>query len=222
MGRIGFLPRFGAWILDMIFILCLYYAFAKLMLTITNVQNDPYGKYVVGVINYHLTKTGSWLATLIGISYYALEILIGATLGKLVLGLRIGAQNGKKASLCRLFVRVLLKHADFTFALTVLLITGSIGLFSYYPGEAMSAGFPKGAVQAINTFAILVGIYKLLDILCIFVADDLTLHDILSGTAVFFGTLYSEKEAKQMAENKRNLEQERIRNNQSVNTLLFK
>lgn len=219
MTRVGFLPRAGAYFLDIFIMMVMYYASAKLLLSIIDLHQDPYGRYVVGVINFHISRAGQLLVVAIFLPYLAFEIFLGATFGKLLLGLRIGTQDGYKASIFRLFLRFLLKYIESIVVLFVVLLVG-VAWFTghgYIPQHSSMI-----LMKIINGLCIAVGIYKILDIFALSLGNQQTLHDILSGTAVFYGKLYSRKQMAQIEEQNKQLEQERVENNTALNTLLFK
>jgi uncharacterized RDD family membrane protein YckC len=84
---------------------------------------------------------------LIGLLYFASEVVAGVTLGKRVLGLRIGTAEGRVAPRDQYLLRWLLKHAPTLVALlTVLLslvlpvLTGWLMLLSNLAGLAVVGG----------------------------------------------------------------------------------
>lgn len=111
---------------------------------------------------------GAILGLALGIGVMALVFIVwegatGTSLGKLMLGLRIQAEDGTPAGMDRLFFRAAIKH-----------IGGVIFLFSAVPGLQFVAPF-GGLAQPIVNLGMLLALTE----------SKQTLHDQAAGTAVY-------------------------------------
>ena len=121
--RIGFGPRLGAYLLDIVFIWVLsalvsriapsfFSATASQQLAATMSTNPA----LAGLYNSSMTAMMesiirvSLLTTVIEVIYFIPEILFGASLGKMLLRLKITNVDGDSASIGILVARYLLKH----------------------------------------------------------------------------------------------------------------
>ena len=111
---------------------------------------------------------GGFLGSLIGISvfgtlYNLLEGLVGATIGKMLLGLKIGDADGTKAGVGKLFFRYLLKNIAFVCSL----LAGILGI-----AILTKVGTVLGLIWFLGCFLVLRRSRQ-------------GLHDMIAGTAVY-------------------------------------
>jgi len=158
--RVGFGPRAGALLLDFVAVVFigLFFSFAikwlmdQLHLLKFSIDTNA---AAWAVIIFHL-----WFTAVV---YSILEGLAGASLGKLLLGLRVGRADGRKAGLGRKLLRWLLKGLTLLFIPCFGLIENE---FVIYPFLALS-------------------LISILGLFLVFGKEKQTLYDRLSGTAVF-------------------------------------
>ncbi len=98
-----------------------------------------------------------------GVVYSLLEAFTGATVGKMLLGFKVGADDGTKAGLGKLFWRYVLKNGTFFCAMAA----GLIG------------------VELLNTVGSVWGLIWFLGCFLALMQTRQGLHDKLSGTAVY-------------------------------------
>ncbi|GAK56099.1 hypothetical protein U27_03061 [Candidatus Vecturithrix granuli] len=111
---------------------------------------------------------GGVLGSLIGISvfgtlYNLLEGLFGATIGKMLIGLKIGDADGTKAGIGKLFFRYLLKNITFVCSL----LAGILGI-----AILTKIGAVLGLIWFLGCFLVLSRTRQ-------------GLHDMIAGTAVY-------------------------------------
>ncbi len=100
----------------------------------------------------------------IALFYFALEIVLGASIGKLLLGIQIADMNGKYASKSSLMMRYAYKHSS-----EILAVFGAVPIL----------GAVLGFAGTIMGLVIFVGYFF------IFSESKMSFHDKWSGTAVF-------------------------------------
>jgi uncharacterized RDD family membrane protein YckC len=172
-GRKGFGVRLGARLLD-------YLIFSGVILVISastgimtdfvefytkmfqNLSDSQYIQQISLAFNakHRMTFIGFNILTLL---YYSLEIFGATSLGRMILGLKIGDNDGKKAGISNLTIRYLLKQLPEI--LSILILLTNIAFLSY--------------ISLIITLALFVG--------CFFVLAEKkqSFHDLLAGTAVY-------------------------------------
>jgi uncharacterized RDD family membrane protein YckC len=165
--RADFSTRLGAYLLDflfmIIFISVLVFFIAVISINAINESASANGRDPVfdGILASFLSIIWS---IIIGAALYALlEAFTGASLGKMVVGIKIGTQDAKTAPVGRYLVRALIKNFQF-----VLLI---LTAYTYD-----------------SVFLRLNDIYSVFFIVSCLVAlgaDRLALHDKMTGTAVY-------------------------------------
>ncbi|MFA6402633.1 MAG: RDD family protein [Salinivirgaceae bacterium] len=167
-NRIGFGRRLGAFLLDIVFIAGLAFILSSLMndffqnfVDVSEEEYDQVSKIYGNFTDMMLAMGVS--ASLVSFLYNLVEGFTGYTIGKLILGIQVGNQDGTVASQNQLMIRFGIKN-----------ISGIIGLI----GIALSIKW-IGTVGSVFGFVILIG--------CFFVLAEakLAFHDMLAKTAVF-------------------------------------
>jgi uncharacterized RDD family membrane protein YckC len=95
--------------------------------------------------------------------YFSLEFIVGASLGKLILGIRIAGNDMKPASFGNLIYRYLLKHS-FSLIALIGMITG---------------------IEVLGTVGMLVGLVVFIGLFFVLSHNRLSFHDMLAKTAVY-------------------------------------
>lgn len=170
-NRIGFGRRLGAYFIDFLFVLGIAFILSSLFgdflekfvdfSKITDEQLEQMQSIYGNFTDLMLTISVSSIVA--GFIYNLVEGFTGYTLGKLMLGIQIGNQDGTPAEQNTLMVRFALKNISF--------IIGLIG------AAAM--------ISTINTVGTVLGIIVFIG--CFFALGDkkLALHDMIAKTAVF-------------------------------------
>ncbi|MFP4529147.1 MAG: RDD family protein [Candidatus Kapaibacterium sp.] len=176
--RVGFGRRLGAALLDYLFYIILSIAlllvtgmFEELgriyeSLSLTN-QEDM--QYFSEYIQYNVAPVMMILTAI----YFSMEIFLAATPGKMILGIKIASDDRREASLQKLTVRFLIKHADLVFQ--TLAFIALAGLF--------------GTLQTIAFWVIIIGFFFTLSY------RRQAFHDMAAGTAVYFNDELIEENA---------------------------
>jgi uncharacterized RDD family membrane protein YckC len=164
--RIGFGKRLLAMIIDFIlfFLICgiLSFIFAGLITGLLDAFN----------INKDITTVAGIFGALAGLLfilpfmyfiYYLIEGFTGYTLGKFILGIRVGTEDGKIAGTSVLIMRYLIKSSS-TFISIISLFTGIEFL---------------GTISTFCSFILFVGCFLVLT------ENRQSIHDLLSKTAVY-------------------------------------
>lgn len=163
--RIGFSPRLGALLIDLVLAGGGALVLGPLLGGLIGVavsqgtsQPDPLASGLLGAIMGSLLVAGPFFTL-----YFFLEAFTGFTLGKLLLGQRVRAQDGQPAPIPRLLLRCACKHP----ALLLGLLASLSGL------DALGTlGRVLGALAFLGCFAALGG-------------TRLALHDLIARTAVY-------------------------------------
>jgi uncharacterized RDD family membrane protein YckC len=167
--RQGFGIRLGAWALDYLFIVIistiLYQGFGDSMNSFIegklppNIDDMPeeFGNFMVTFMK------GAILAGFVYFIYYAQEAFLGVTPGKMLVGIKIGTQDGTTATLATLFTRWIIKLSASLMGI-IALLTGTSSL---------------DILTNILSLIIFIG--------CFFVLGEKrqSFHDMISKTAVF-------------------------------------
>jgi uncharacterized RDD family membrane protein YckC len=160
--RVGFGRRLGAFLID-------YLIFSLLMTIIlfsTGKMDDLMAIGSSGSIDIEeLMGASQSIAPLVltlSLIYYSLEAFIGATLGKLTLGIKIASDNQTPAPIQKLLIRYIVKNVN-----TVLT---TIGL----------------AISFMGTIGSLLGFVVFIGYFFIFGQKKQGFHDMLAGTAVYY------------------------------------
>ncbi len=173
--RVGFGKRLSAYLIDkVIYSLLTMFVFLSnnsFMALVSKNQGN------LDVFNSDLLKSYSDvilemtpLLTLIGFLYYSLEIFFAQSIGKMIIGIKIGNENRTKADLTQLLIRYFVKNADTVIGLIVV-ITSLKFLTS---------------LQSFVTIIIFFGCFMVL------ARKRQALHDIPAKTAVFMKNAFKE------------------------------
>lgn len=165
--RATFGLRFGAYIIDFVILVALAVVLAPLLGGILgSIAGASIGE------NAESAGMGGFLGMIIGsfvmipviyFIYYLIEGISGFTLGKLMLGVRVGAADGRKSGIGNLLIRYLIKSSGTILSIIALVLSISI----------------LGNIGTLISLALFVG--------CFFVLGEKrqAFHDMLSGTAVY-------------------------------------
>ncbi len=173
--RVGFGKRLSAYLIDkVIYSLLTMFVFLSnnsFMALVSKNQGN------LDVFNSDLLKSYSDvilemtpLLTLIGFLYYSLEIFFAQSIGKMIIGIKIGNENRTKADLTQLLIRYFVKNADTVIGL-IIVITSLKFLTS---------------LQLFVTIIIFLGCFMVL------ARKRQALHDIPAKTAVFMKNAFKE------------------------------
>ncbi len=173
--RVGFGKRFAAWLIDVV----IYSAALLIVLSITGIFGvyleqfssiigagmeggiaDPNTIAEMEAIGYEITM----YSTVLGILYYSLEVIYGASLGKMMLGLRIANSNRTWASINTLIVRASLKNISMV--VNVLFLVTSMTL--------------------VSTFGSIFGVIAFIGCFVVLSEKKQALHDLIAKTAVYY------------------------------------
>lgn len=170
--RIGFGPRLGAYVLDLIIIWLIGWvvgmfaggAIGALIMNSGSAESAE-ASQAAGALGGILGGMAAMVGTVMLASFvvFLIEGLTGVTPGKLILGLQVGSQDGKKAAIGSLFTRFLVKTSG-----TILTILAGVA------GVAI-----LGKLGAAASFLIFVGCFLVLG------AKKQSIHDMVSKTAVY-------------------------------------
>lgn len=173
--RIGFGPRLAAYVIDIVFVWILAGLIGRLATTFMAVQaqaqidelmasNSMLAQmYSAEMLNLIVSITRISLIVIFAeLLYFSTEIFLGASVGKLLLGLKIANADGSNASIGALVGRYLLKHVKRVS--TVFAFFGLTAMFNF--------------IGALFGFVIFIG--------CFFAAGDRhqALHDMICKTIV--------------------------------------
>lgn len=169
-NRIGFGRRLGAFLIDFVFIFGLGYILASIsgdylekFVDFSKMTDEQLDAVSATPIMYTLSILMPVATVVVSFIYNIIEGFLGYTIGKLMLGIQIGNQDGTPAEQGTLMLRFALKN-----------ISSIIGLI----GLAVM-------ISTINTVGSVLGIVVLIG--CFFALGDkkLALHDMIAKTAVF-------------------------------------
>ena len=152
--RIGFGPRLGAFAIDIVFVWILAGILSRLSSAWMAVQaqaqidelmaSNPFiaNLYTGDMLNMVLATTRISLIVIFArLLYFSTEIFLGASVGKLLLGLKIANADGSDASVGVLVARYLLKHiGKVCTVLALLCIPAVFNLFGKLFGFAIFVG----------------------------------------------------------------------------------
>lgn len=169
--RIGFGRRLGAYVIDIIFIVGIAYILFSLFgdfferfvdfSEINDAQLDQFDSMPGTLGAFFLTLGVS--VTLASFAYNLVEGFLGYTVGKLMLGIQIGNQDGTSAKMEILMARYAIKNIS--------TLVGLVGL--------------AVMISVVSTISSVLGIVILIG--CFFALGEkkLALHDMIAKTAVF-------------------------------------
>ncbi len=167
--RVGFGRRLGAALIDILILTVLVLlgmAVGGVFELISNVDwqalaTDP---QIAKEFQLDLVRTAYPISLAISVVYYSLEVILGASLGKLILGIQIANANRTKATVMQLLLRAVIKHIDYVF--TLLLVITGVMYFS--------------TLTTITSLIICIGFFFVLT------EKRQAFHDMIAKTCVFF------------------------------------
>jgi uncharacterized RDD family membrane protein YckC len=158
--RVGFFRRFPALVLDVIIILALVLPFGRLAARFLEAVGVPMSSIDTDAAAWGTLLFYSWT---IAVLYLLIEVLVGATPGKLVMRLKVAGENGDRASWGRRLGRY----------------AGKVCCLLIIPPFGMT----EVAILVYSFLAL--GAFSLLGTVLIFGPKKQTLYDRLTKTAVF-------------------------------------
>ena len=175
--KAGFALRVAATLLDLALFIPLYFA---AVFALTKLLGEP-GARMWDVNPVRLSAT---VGNALWLTYSSFEWLAGRTPGKMLLRMRITADDGSPATRGQLFLRWTTKHSPRLFGLldaititwAVRMLMAKAGLAAFYH-EPMNFKFARAAGELL-AYAVLFGFLLTLR------HDRRSLHDLLTGTAV--------------------------------------
>jgi uncharacterized RDD family membrane protein YckC len=164
--RVGFGRRLGAALLDMVFLSILmlvgifsmdidFNQFVGMDFMEMMENQDMLNEMVIGITT---------VSVIISLLYYAFEIFMAASFGKLILGIKIADSDMKSGSFQQLFIRYIIKHISSVFSAIYVLTTLSI----------------FNTIGSFLSFIILIGFFFVLG------ENKQAFHDMIAGTAVYY------------------------------------
>lgn len=164
--RVGFGRRLGAYIIDNIIIelllLIILFASGQINEISKNAMNAA-KSFDFSVLMQSIKEIGP-VGAILTLLYFSSELFFGASLGKMMLGIRIGADDRFPASFPQLLTRYLIKNISELLILLSLIIT----------------------ITAIAYLGNLLGMLILIGFFFTLAARRQGFHDMLSATAVFY------------------------------------
>jgi uncharacterized RDD family membrane protein YckC len=154
MERVGFGRRLAAFLIDVVILM------GPLVIVGFSFQEEV---SVGNRTRLRMSETGTLLAGLISLAYFSTEIFKAATPGKLILGIRIGNEQGGTAPASMLTTRYLIKTSGTSLQILAVL-TG---------------------LSFIGLLRLIVGLILLIGLFFIFTARRQGFHDMIAKTAVF-------------------------------------
>jgi len=165
--RIGFSPRLGAALLDFLFM-----TVTSLILSLIVPANEYMSLFSelgggnsalgAGAALFSALVTAGIVVNLVRLAYYSLEIIVGQSVGKMIMNIRIAGVDGEKASTGSLFVRYLWKHGP-----------EILSLFVYFGIAAF------GFLSVLWTIVVFIGLFWAMG------KDGMALHDRVAKTAIY-------------------------------------
>jgi len=162
--RVGFGRRLGAFLIDYLIFSLIF----VILLFITGRIDDLMTLSANGKMDIEelmkISESITPLILIIFLIYYSLEAFIGATLGKLTLGIKIASSDMKSANLSKLLIRFAVKNISTL--LSIIAIVTSVQFF--------------GTLGSVGGFVIFIGYFFVLS------QKKQGFHDMVAGTAVFY------------------------------------
>ncbi len=171
--RVGFGKRFLAWFIDIVIfsgilftvivstgIYDLYVEFFSTMMESGGASVDPNLMADFEQVGYQITM----YSTVIGLLYFSLEVIYGATIGKMLMGLRIAHADRTWGSIQKLMIRSAIKNISFVFNVLFLATSAAI----------------------ISTFGTILGFVAFIGCFVVLSEKKQALHDLIAGTAVYY------------------------------------
>lgn len=173
MERIGFYRRAGAFLADLVLFTVVAHAAAALDFYLNaHTSWSDFGAITVSV---------SWL-TLVGLG--VMEVLLAATPGKRLLGLKIGTEERTPAPRRALLVRAALKYVPVLMAIFPIVVYATLANYNWEMAEYVKDGL--GAMFVVDTVvACGVTLYVIIGCFRVFRPDRQAVHDCVADTAVF-------------------------------------
>lgn len=169
-SRIGFGPRLGAYVLDIVFVIGLSYIaiyfsadFFETLADTSKLTDEQFEVLTANPLLWQFSVLLPVAAAFVGVLYNLIEGITGFTIGKLIIGIKIGNQDGTPASQGTLMLRYALKNIGSIFSLLSILLI----------------------VSFLSTIGSILGL--IIFIGCFFVLADKrqAFHDMIAKTAVF-------------------------------------
>jgi len=170
-NRVGFGPRLGAFLLDIVITSAFAFILVKLLPgffeglvnwdAMSDQEYEGMQMMFKGNTDFFLAYTTS--VGLIGLLYNLTDGFLGRTPGKMILGLMIADKEGEKASIEKLMARFALKNIGSIFAVLALAIT----------------------ISAVEILGQVLGIVALIGFFFALGEGKLALHDMIAKTAVY-------------------------------------
>lgn len=172
-NRVGFGRRLGAALIDYMILVIItmavfsftgfFSALQKFLMDAQGLQNNPVEMLQLEQQFMAENMNSIIFNSIITIAYYSLEMLIGATLGKLILGIQIARADGHKADFFTLFKRFITKNSSNILSFIAIITT--ISAFNI--------------ISVVCMITIFVGFFVTLS------DKKQALHDLVAKTAVF-------------------------------------
>lgn len=165
--RVGFGRRLGAYLIDLVFfsiillIVLFVFGLRDIFPSDWSILADPAANKEFSL---NMTIFIAPKALILSILYYLPEIIIGSSIGKLILGIRIASADGKKASIGFLAFRFLLKNIGLPFSL--LFVLTNVEIFS--------------SLSSWSAFIFIISCFFALS------RKKQALHDLIAKSAVFY------------------------------------
>lgn len=164
--RVGFGRRLGAALLDMVFLTIFmmvgifsmdidFNQFVGMDFMEMMENQDMLNEMMIGITT---------VSVIISLLYYAFEIFMGASFGKLILGIKIADSDMKSGLFQKLFIRYIIKHISSVFS--AIYVLTAMSLFS--------------TIGSFLSFIILIGFFFVLG------ENKQAFHDMIAGTAVYY------------------------------------
>lgn len=165
--RVGFGPRLGAWLLDLVIVVVLAFLGGG---TIGGMLGMTAGAALGGAMANQADSVAAGMAALggllgglfafaiaaavIGCVYFLIEGLTGYTLGKLLLGIRVASDDGTAASVGKLLTRFAIKNSSYLLTLAAALTgiyalrtLGNVAGLIIFVGCFFTLGMKKQAIH---------------------------------------------------------------------------
>ncbi len=170
-NRTGFGPRLGAYLLDLVLVGII----SAILAPIIGFGGAAAGASMGSASGDFEAATGAATGFLgglmaamaavyvIGVVWFLLEGLTGFTIGKLIVGIRIGNDDGTKAGIGKLMLRYVIKNISFLF-----------GMLAFASG-----------VRFLNNLGSLLGLIIFIGCFFVLGAKKQAFHDMIAKTAVY-------------------------------------
>ncbi|MCL2040225.1 MAG: RDD family protein [Bacteroidetes bacterium] len=173
--RIGFGRRLGAYLIDGVFFFLLFLIFA-VFTEVTDRIMDMFGSDIdmysdpnkmdeitMGMVLF-INETFIPLFLAVTFIYHSLEVIFAQSIGKMLLGIKIGSEDKKNASYKQLLLRYALKNSSSIFSLLALITS----------------------LAFMNTLGTITGVVFFIGCFFVLSVKKQALYDTISKTAVYF------------------------------------